>query len=54
MARSLPREQAVGGKYGNSSVVSKLDVIERHLAKIEKLLTALLENKIDDKKEKTS
>ena len=58
MARSLPREQVAGVKYGNARVESKLDAIEKHLAKIEKVLTALLEKKseeeIDDKKEKTS
>ena len=56
MARSLPREQVAGVKYGNSRIESKLDAIEKHLAKIEKVLTALLENKIeiDDKKQKSS
>ena len=57
MARALPREQVAGVKYGNSRIEAKLDTIEKHLAKIEKVLTALLEKKIeeiDDKKEKTS
>ena len=50
MARLLPREQVAGVKYGNSRIESKLDAIEKHLAKIEKVLTALLENKVDDDK----
>jgi len=54
MARALPREQVAGVKYGNSRIEAKLDTIEKHLAKIEKALTALLENKVDDKKQKTS
>ena len=54
MKRALPREQVAGAKYGNSRVESKLDTIEKHLAKIEKALTALLVNKLDDKKVKKS
>ena len=31
---ALPREQVAGVKYGNSRIESKLDAIEKHLAKI--------------------
>ena len=50
MKRALPREQVAGVKYGNSRIESKLDAIEKHLAKIEKALSAIAAR--DEKKVK--
>ena len=53
---ALPREQVAGVKYGNARVESKLDAIEKHLAKIEKVLSdiAARDEKKVKKKQKSS
>ena len=56
MKRALPRDLVAGVKYGNARVESKLDAIEKHLAKIEKILSDIAardEKKVKKKQKKT-